>query len=164
MKPYVDAWPTGKGPRSRKRNPAVAGARRPENISFSMPIVKRDDEQRIVTGWAALSKDAEGSPVIDYQGDYIPEEYLQKAAHQLMAEGGTGRAGDMHEGSVGDIVEIALLTPAILKSLGYGDVQGPSGLMVSMKIRDDAAWAAVKKGERLELSIGGVGERTPIAA
>lgn len=135
-----------------------------ERVSISIPITKIDEEQRIVTGWAALSLDASGQPVIDYQGDYIPVEDLQKAAQQLMADGGTGRAGDMHVGSVGDIVEIAMLTPDILKRLGYANAEGPSGLMVSMKIHDDAAWAAVKSGERRELSIGGIGERTPMAA
>jgi len=143
----------------------VADADACRRVDVSIPIVKVDSEQRIVTGWAALSADATGAPVIDYQGDYIPVEDLQKAAQQLMLEGGTGRAGNMHEGdSVGDIVEIAVLSPEILKRLGYANAEGPAGLMVSMKIRDDAAWAAVKSGELSELSIGGVGERIPMGA
>lgn len=126
------------------------------------PIAKRDDDKRVITGWAAISRDHAGRPVIDHQGDHIPVEDLEKAAYELVRAGGSERAGEMHERRVGDIVELMVVDAEKRAALGFGD--GPEGLVVSMKIHDDAAWSAVKSGELRELSISGVGERIPVAA
>lgn len=133
-----------------------------EQFTLRIPVAKREPVKRTVTGWAALSLDAKGNPVIDHQGDYIPVEELEKAASQLMKDGGSGRAGEMHERRVGDIVEMAVLTPDKLQQLGYQNADGPAGLVVTMKIHDDKAWERIASGELNELSISGTGERVAI--
>lgn len=149
-------------PSRRARNGNASGGHLSEKIDIRIAISKRDDAKRIITGWAAVSEDKHGSPVIDHQGDFIPVDELEKAAQQLMSEGGVGRAGEMHEKRVGDITEMAVLTPEKLRKLGFTDTNGPSGLVVSMKILDDSAWGQVVSGKLSELSISGTGERIPI--
>lgn len=129
-------------------------------FALSFPIVKRDDAKRVVTGWAAISRDASGQPLIDYHGDHMPAEDLEKAVHDLMRAGGGDKAGEMHERRVGDIVEAMVVSAEKRQALGFGE--GPEGIVVSMKIADDSAWAKVLAGELRELSISGIGERISV--
>ena len=131
-----------------------------DGVDLRFPIAKRDDSTHTITGWAALSRDASGAPVIDYQGDHIPVAELEKATQQLMADGGGGKAGVMHERRIGDITEMMVVTADKRAALGFGE--GPEGLVVSLKIHDEAAWQRVKSGELKELSISGSGERIPV--
>lgn len=129
------------------------------SFGVSIPVVKVDAEQRLVTGWASLATDGGGKPVIDSQGDIIPIDELEKAAHEAFKAGGAGRAGDMHETpNTADIVESFVATPEKMKALGY-DSDGKSGWIVTLKVNDDEQWALVKSGQRLELSIRGTAER-----
>jgi hypothetical protein len=47
--------------------------------SIQGQILKADDEQRIVWGWASVITE-DGVPVVDTQGDVIRPETLMKAA------------------------------------------------------------------------------------
>lgn len=133
------------------------------DFALTLPIAKRsDDDKRIVTGWAAISRDHAGRPLIDFHDDHIPIKDLEEAAHALMRKGGGSRAGVMHERSVGDIVELMVVDKDKREALGFG--AGPEGLVVSMKIHDEAVWQQVKAGKLKELSISGKGVRVEVGA
>ena len=61
-------------------------------VSISAVVKRADVEPEgsiRIYGWAAISRDAEGAPVIDAEGDWIPiaeiEKAAQQAAEQLVA-------------------------------------------------------------------------------
>jgi hypothetical protein len=44
-------------------------------------IAKRNDEKRIVTAWASVTKDDSGSAIVDSQGDIIETADLEDAGN-----------------------------------------------------------------------------------
>lgn len=56
-------------------------------------ITKRDDELRVVWGWASIIEKG-GTPVVDAQGDVISEGELVNAAHEFTKSSRVG--GFMH--------------------------------------------------------------------
>tara|TARA_Y100000310_G_scaffold120296_1_gene119035 strand:- start:4405 stop:4851 length:447 start_codon:yes stop_codon:yes gene_type:complete len=130
-------------------------------------IVKIDQDQRLVYGWAYLTHDAEGNLIRDRQGDAIsdPSE-LEKAAHRFVEEERV--AGAMHDrdGSaprqVGKMVESFVVTPDKMAGiLGISKSAAPTGWWVGFKIEDDDAWEKVKSGDYGMFSVHGLGKRTP---
>lgn len=143
---------TGKWPAEKKLTS--------EAFSLNLPIAKFDDQKGVVTGWAALSS-VDGEPVIDFHNELLLVSELEKAAHNLMIDGGAGKAGEMHAARVGDIVESLVVTKEKAAALGLGDVK-TEGWAVSMKLRDPGAIERVKRGERSELSIHGTTQKIPV--
>lgn len=120
-----------------------------------------NEENRTVTGWAALSRDDNGQILIDHQNQITPISELEKAAHDLMRSGGRDAAGELHEKRIGDIVESMIFDASKRKALGLtGD--GREGLAVTMHIKNDQAWEQVKKGNYPELSIHGWSNQTSV--
>lgn len=127
-------------------------------------IVKVDEEQRMVYGWASVITH-KGEPVIDHQGDIIDAPTLEKAATDFMVD--QRKAMAMHErdgkGQIldsmikGMVVHSFVLTAPIAKALGISVPQ--EGWIVGVKIADDATWAKVKDGTFKAFSIGGRGYR-----
>lgn len=152
--------------------PDVSPKSEAEQFNLRLPVKKLDAAEGLFTGWAALSSDKDGTPVIDWQNEYAPVDELRKAAHDLVTEGGRGRAGEMHDKSIGDIVDSMVIDKPTAKALGFGDGT-VEGWAVTLKVLDDAAKDRVSNGSRPELSILGsaikrrVGERddgSPIKA
>lgn len=126
-------------------------------------IKKADPAQRLVSGWAYISHDHEGLPLVDADGDYVPTpDDLQKAAHKFMLD---ARSADVYhdEVLVAKAVESVVFTPEITKAMGIPDGVLPQGAWwVTWKVLDDDTWARVEKGELRSMSIGGRGRRTPV--
>lgn len=118
-------------------------------------ILKADEEERIVYGWASIST-VNGEAVIDKQGDVIRPETMEKAATRFMQSQRMAKA--MHEGGqIGEVIHSFPLTKALGQLLGvYSPIEG---WIVAMKIHDDAIWKRVKSGELKAFSIGGKGKR-----
>lgn len=135
-------------------------AQRAEAFSIRLPIAKYDAEKGIVTGWAALSS-ADDKPLIDFHDDLLLVSELEKACHGLVLDGGAGKAGEMHAGRVGDIVEAMVMSKEKAAALGLGDIK-TEGWIVSLKLHDAGAIGRVKSGDRGELSIHGLGKRIPV--
>lgn len=120
-------------------------------------FVKRDDDRRLVAGWASVVHDGT-SPIVDKQGDVIDVEDLRDALHDF-AKVRVGKA--MHEGDqVAELVEMAIVDDDLRKALGAPP--GPVGAWVVYKVIDDKTWERVKSGELGAFSIGGRGKRTPL--
>lgn len=122
-------------------------------------IAKVDDERRLAFGWASVAVDAEGRPVIDHQGDYIPVLELERAAYDYVVK--SRDASEMHgRRGVATLVESVVMTPE--KYAAMGMPRGPVGWWVGFKVHDDSVWTGVKDGTYREFSIGGSGTRKAV--
>ncbi len=114
-------------------------------------ILKADEEQRMVWGWASVVTE-KGEPVVDRQGDVIEPETLVKAVNKFMEHVRVGK--QMHDGGqIGVVVHSMPITKEIGDSLGIQSDR--EGWIVAFKVYDDDVWAKVKSGELAAFSIGG---------
>ena len=114
-------------------------------------ILKTDDEQRMVYGWASVVTE-NGEAVVDRQGDVIEVGTLVEAVNEFMEHVRVGKA--MHVGEqVGVVVHSLPITKEIGDALGIQSNR--EGWVVAYKVFDDDVWAMVKSGELAAFSIGG---------
>ena len=114
-------------------------------------ILKTDDEQRLVYGWASVVTE-DGEAVVDRQGDVIEADTLVKAVNEFMEHVRVGKA--MHTGEqVGVVVHSLPITKEIGEALGIQSDR--EGWVVAYKVFDDSVWDMVKSGELAAFSIGG---------
>src|SRR6056297_932445 len=114
-------------------------------------ILKTDEEQRMVWGWASVVTE-KGEPVVDRQGDVIEPETLVKAVGKFMEHVRVGK--QMHNGDqIGVVVHSIPITKEIGDSLGIQSDR--EGWIVAFKVYDDDVWSKVKSGELAAFSIGG---------
>jgi hypothetical protein len=114
-------------------------------------VVKMDDEQRIVWGWASVVTE-DGKAVVDTQGDVISPEEMEKMANSFMLD--VRKAKAMHEGEqIGEVIHSMPLTNELMNRFGiYSDREG---WIIAMKVHDDDTWSEMKKGRFTGFSIGG---------
>jgi hypothetical protein len=133
------------------------------------PAVKRDDweipfqlrkadpDKRQVFGWASVVT-KNGQPIIDKQGDIIPVEELEKAFYDYVLF--SRDQGHMHsQMGVGRLIECMVFTRQkqdVLK-IQITDEAGNhiEGAWVGYQVDDPSVWAAYKRGDLPEFSIGG---------
>jgi len=114
-------------------------------------ILKADDEQRMVYGWASVVTE-KGEPVVDRQGDVIEADTLVRAVNKFMEHVRVGK--EMHKGDqIGAVIHSMPVTKEIGESLGIQSDR--EGWIVAFKVYDDDVWAKVKSGELAAFSIGG---------
>jgi len=114
-------------------------------------ILKTDDEQRMVYGWASVVTE-KGEAVVDRQGDVIEADTLVKAVNEFMEHVRVGKA--MHTGDqVGTVVHSLPITKEIGDALGIQSDR--EGWVVAYKVFDESIWDMVKSGELAAFSIGG---------
>ena len=114
-------------------------------------ILKADDEQRMVYGWASVVTD-KGEPVVDRQGDVIEPDTLVRAVNKFMEHVRVGK--EMHKGEqIGAVIHSMPVTKEIGESLGIQSDR--EGWVVAFKVYNDDVWAKVKSGELAAFSIGG---------
>ena len=96
-------------------------------------ILKADDEQRLVYGWASVVTE-KGEPVVDRQGDVIEPETLVKAVNNFMENIRVGK--EMHKGDqIGAVIHSMPVTKEIGESLGIQSDR--EGWVVAFKVYDD---------------------------
>ena len=114
-------------------------------------ILKTDDEQRMVYGWASVVTE-KGEAVVDRQGDVIEANTLVKAVNEFTEHVRVGKA--MHTGDqVGTVVHSLPITKEIGDALGIQSDR--EGWVVAYKVFDESIWDMVKSGELAAFSIGG---------
>lgn len=125
-----------------------------ESWTRTVEITKLNEDQNLVFGWLSKAVESDGTPVVDSQGDIIPEAELEKAAYEFML---ASRRGDvMHDGRpVAYAVESFVSTPEKRTAMGVqkGDDQ-TVGWWVGFKV-EPTTFAKVKSGELPMFSIGG---------
>jgi hypothetical protein len=119
--------------------------------NIPLDIIKADVDQHLIFGWASVVE-KDGKAIIDKQGDIIPVEELENAAYEFALNSRDG--GDMHNRyGVAKLVESMVFTKEKQDALGID--LGQVGWWVGFKVHDEQLWAAHKRGERPEFSIGG---------
>lgn len=114
-------------------------------------ILKADEEQRMVYGWASVVTE-KGEPVVDRQGDVIEPDTLVKAVNKFMEHVRVGK--EMHQGEqIGRVIHSMPVTKEIGEALGIQSDR--EGWVVAFKVYDDDVWSRVKSGELAAFSIGG---------
>ena len=112
-------------------------------------ILKRDDEKRLVYG-VVLVPDEE-----DKQGDIVPAEVIEAAAHEYLAMSRT--ISEQHKKLAPDVSVVeSYIAPMDLK-IADADVGQGSWVLV-VKVRDDKLWSGIKSGKFQGFSIGGLAE------
>ena len=121
------------------------------NKSGTINVIKADDEQRIVWGWAYVSTE-DGKLLVDSQGDSIEPVEMEKMATSFMTD--VRKAKAMHQGEVvGEFIHSLPMTNDLMKAFDiYSDREG---WIVAMKVYSDKVWADVKSGKLPMMSIGG---------
>lgn len=122
-----------------------------EKSAAEAKVLKMDDEQRLVYGWAYVSTE-DGKLLVDTQGDSIEPIEMEKMATEFMANSRNAKV--MHKGeTVGQFIHSFPLTNEIMKAFGiYCDREG---WIVSMRPQTDEVWEAYKRGDYTGFSIGG---------
>lgn len=138
-----------------------------DDVEWTGTITKRDDEKRLVFGWASVSK-VNDKEVVDRQGDYVPIETTEDAAYRYVLHSRKG--GDMHKRvakfgvedqplHTADLVESMVFTPEKLEAMGLARDALPEAWWVGFKVHDEQQWLDYKAGKRPSFSIHGSGKR-----
>ena len=133
-----------------------------QDFTIDVPIAKVDEDKRQCFGWAQIATNADGSVLIDKQGDFIDDiSELEKAAYTYVDEYRDG--GDMHvRKGVARMIESMVFTKEKIAKLGIPEGTLPEGWWIGFQVDDDQAWSDVKNGRRKMFSVGGRGRRTPV--
>lgn len=123
-------------------------------------IAKVDADKRQVFGWLSVAKNADGSTVVDLEGDTIDPGELEKAAYGYVLK--YRRAGERHNKDIGTLIESVVFTAEKQKAMGIPPGHVPEGWWAGWQIDDAEAWGRVKSGEYAGLSIGARANRIPI--
>ena len=122
------------------------------SLNWTMPIIKKDDDERIVTG-IVLEPDE-----VDAQGDTVSKEAIKEAAYRFLAKFNKDtELGFMHKafGNLG----ISLVESWVAREdckYGGSPVKSGSWLMSVKVDKNDTLWKKIKAGEISGFSIGGV--------
>ena len=126
------------------------------DVGFTMH--KAREAEQLVSGWANVSVNANGSVPLDWQDDIILPEILEKAAINFMLD--YRSSGVMHEGSaVGTVVESIVFTKDKQEALGIPEGILPIGWFITVKVHDADVFAKVKDGTYKMFSIQGTCRR-----
>ncbi len=99
--------------------------------------------------------------MVDKQGDMILPAELERAAYDFVLHSRDG--GDMHlRKGCSRLVESIVFTKEKQAAMGIELPGGMVGWWTGFYVDDDELWAAHKRGERPEFSIGGTAHRAPI--
>lgn len=129
------------------------------DVQFS--ITKSNSDEGLVSGWANVAVNADGSLPLDWQDDIIKTEVLEKAAIKFMME--YRGSGVMHEGdSKGVVVESIVFTKEKQACIGIPEGAVPEGWFITVKVTDPEVFAKVKDGTFKMFSIQGKAKRVKL--
>jgi hypothetical protein len=134
-------------------------------ISLGVAITKRDEDRRLVFGFAkfAESPEARGTLLVDTQGDLVTPDDLEDAAYGYVLV--SRDAGEMHEtAGAGTLVESFVVTPEKLIQMGLEGDAVPQGWWVGYHVAEveegqSDPWDRITSGEYAGFSIEGFGIR-----
>jgi 8-oxo-dGTP pyrophosphatase MutT (NUDIX family) len=130
-------------------------------MSTTFKVAKVKEDEGLVSGWANVSVNADGSVPLDWQDDIIRPEVLEKAAISFMME--YRGSGEMHQGdSKGIVVESMVFTKEKQKVLGIPEGCVPEGWFITVKVTDPEVFSAVKAGIYRMFSIQGRAKRVKL--
>jgi len=130
-------------------------------ININVEIFKSNEFEKLVSGWASVAKNADGSLPLDWDGDVITAEVLEKAAIDFMLK--YRESGEMHKGEpIGTVVESIVFTEQKMKAMGIPEGTIPEGWFITVKIHDDEVFKKVVDGKYKMFSIQGKARRLKV--
>lgn len=130
-------------------------------VDISFELYKAREDEGLVSGWASVAINADGSIPLDWQDDVIDPAVLEKAAIDFMLE--YRDSGEMHKGSSkGQVVESIVLTKEKQRAIGIPEGTVPEGWFITVKVTDPEVFAKVKEGKYKMFSIQGHAKRVQV--
>ena len=130
-------------------------------VDVLFDITKSNSDEGLVSGWANVAVNADGSLPLDWQDDMIRPEVLEKAAIKFMMD--YRASGVMHEGeSKGVVVESIVFTKEKQACIGIPEGTVPEGWFITVKVTDPEVFAKVKDGTFKMFSIQGNAKRVKL--
>lgn len=127
-------------------------------VDVLFDITKAKEDECLVSGWANVAVNADGSLPLDWQGDIIKPETLEKAAINFMLD--YRESGEMHKGnSKGVVVESIVFTKEKQQAIGIPEGTVPEGWFITVKVLDQEVFEKVKEGKYKMFSIQGTAKR-----
>ena len=125
-------------------------------------INKFYDDEQLVFGWASVSKDAKGNRPLDWHGDLIDVEDLEKAVYDFVLN--FGESNEMHKANStnGKLVESVVFTKEKMKAMGIPEGVVPEGWWVAFYIENREAYMKVKNGTYKMFSIEGSAQQLEV--
>jgi hypothetical protein len=130
-------------------------------VDVLFDITKSNSDECLVSGWANVAVNADGSIPLDWQDDVIRPDTLEKAAIGFMMD--YRGSGVMHEGdSKGIVVESIVFTKEKQACIGIPEGVIPEGWFITVKVLDPEVFAKVKDGTFRMFSIQGSAKRVKL--
>lgn len=130
-------------------------------LSVDFSVYKAREDEQLVSGWANVAINKDGSVPLDWQDDVIAPATLEKAAIGFMLD--YRGSGVMHEGeSKGTVVESIVFTKEKQAAIGIPDGVVPEGWFITVKVHDPEVFAKVKDGTYRMFSIQGTAKRVKL--
>lgn len=131
------------------------------SVTATFKVAKSNDSEGLVSGWANVAVNADGTIPLDWQDDVISPTTLEKAAVNFMME--YRGSGVMHEGnSKGIVVESIVFTKEKQAVIGIPEGTIPEGWFITVKILDQEVFELVKDGTFKMFSIQGHAKRVEL--
>lgn len=130
-------------------------------VDIGFDVYKAREAEQLVSGWANISVNADGSIPLDWQDDVIAPETLEKAAIGFMLN--YRESGVMHEGGpVGTVVESIVFTKEKQEAIGIPEGVVPQGWFITVKVHDPEVFRKVTDSTYKMFSIQGTCRRAKI--
>lgn len=131
-------------------------------VDIGFNLHKARPAEQLVSGWANVSVNADGSIPLDWQDDIIAPEVLEKAAVKFMLD--YRESGVMHDGdeAVGTVVESIVFTKEKQEAIGIPEGTVPQGWFITVKVHDPKVFAKVMNGTYKMFSIQGTCKRSKV--
>lgn len=121
-------------------------------------ITKTVEDKQQVFGWANISIDKNGNYPLDWDGDVIQPEELEKAAYQFVLK--YRETGEDHEGEAkGDLIESVMFTKEKQTAMGIPEGLVPEGWWVGFHIPDAEVFKKIKDGTYEMFSVQGTAKK-----
>ena len=128
------------------------------SITTTFKVAKVKDDEGLVSGWANVAVQSDGSLPLDWQDDIIRPEVLEKAAINFMMD--YRGSGVMHEGvEQGIVVESIVFTKEKQAAIGIPEGVIPEGWFITVKVTNPDVFEQVKNGTYKMFSIQGNAKR-----
>ena len=130
-------------------------------VCVDFAVNKSRESEQLVSGWANVAINADGSLPLDWQDDIILPETLEKAAINFMLD--FRASGEMHQGeSKATVVESIVFTKEKQAILGIPEGTVPQGWFITVKVHDPDVFAKVVDGTYRMFSIQGTCRRVKV--
>lgn len=130
-------------------------------VDVMFDITKAKEDECLVSGWANVAVNADGSIPLDWQDDVILPDTLEKAAINFMKD--YRGSGVMHEGEdQGVVVESIVFTKEKQDIIGIPEGHVPEGWFITVKVTNPEVFKAVKEGKYKMFSIQGNAKRVKL--